>query len=58
MAIPLPLDATVLLQLGSAAGSLWFLKQAITDDQRIDAFEGAMALLMQSLVLIILLSRF
>jgi cation:H+ antiporter len=56
MIIPLPLDAAVLLQFATAAGSLWFLKTAITDDQRIDAFEGAMVLLMQTLVFIILLS--
>ena len=56
MIIPIPLDAAILLQFATAAGSLWFLKTAITDDQRIDAFEGAMVLLMQTLVFIILLS--
>jgi cation:H+ antiporter len=53
--LPLPLDAAVLLQFATAAGSLWFLKRAMTDDQRVDIFEGAMILLMQAFVFILVL---
>ncbi|MFW9830543.1 MAG: hypothetical protein ACFFD8_02035, partial [Candidatus Thorarchaeota archaeon] len=51
----LPLDIAVLLQLATAAGSLWFLKKALTDDQKVDIFEGTMILLMQAFVFIIVL---
>lgn len=54
--LPLPLDARVLLQLATAAGSLWFLKRAMTDDRRIDIYEGAMILLLQAFVFIIILT--
>jgi cation:H+ antiporter len=54
--LPLPLDAAVLLQLATAAGSLWFLKRAMTDDKKVDIFEGAMILLMQVFVFIIVLT--
>jgi cation:H+ antiporter len=55
MFLPLPLDAAVLLQFATAAGSLWFLKRALTDDQKVDIFEGAMILLMQTFVFILVL---
>ncbi|MHA2406292.1 MAG: potassium channel family protein [Candidatus Hermodarchaeia archaeon] len=42
----------------TAAGSLWFLTSAVTDDQRVDIFEGAMILLMQAFVFIIILTPF
>lgn len=51
----LPLDIAVLLQFATAAGSLWFLKRAMTDDHKVDIFEGAMILLMQTFVFIIVL---
>lgn len=51
----IPLDVPVLLQFAAAAGSLWFLKRALTDDQRVDIYEGAMILLMQVFVFIIVL---
>ena len=54
--LPLMLNAAVLLQFATAAGSLWFLKRAMTDDQKVDIFEGAMILLMQIFVFIIVLS--
>lgn len=54
--LPLPLDARVLLQLATAAGSLWFLLRAMTDDRRIDIYEGAMILLLQVFVFIIILT--
>ena len=53
--LPLPLTAAVLLQFATAAGSLWFLIRAMTDDQRVDIFEGAMILLMQMFVFVIVL---
>ena len=52
----LPLSAAVLLQFVTAAGSLWFLKRAMTDDQRVDIFEGAMILLMQAFVFVLILT--
>lgn len=53
--LPLPLTAAVLLQFVTAAGSLWFLKRAMTDDHKVDIFEGAMILLMQMFVFVIIL---
>ena len=53
--LPLPLTAAVLLQFATAAGSLWFLIRAMTDDQRVDIFEGAMIILMQMFVFVIVL---
>jgi len=53
--LPLPLDAAVLLQFATAAGSLWFLKRALMDDQKVDIYEGAMILLMQAFVFILVL---
>jgi cation:H+ antiporter len=55
MFLPLPLDAAVLLQFATAAGSLWFLKSALTDDQKVDVYEGAMIILMQAFVFILVL---
>jgi cation:H+ antiporter len=54
--LPLPLDARVILQLATAAGSLWFLLRAMTDDRRIDIYEGTMILLLQAFVFIIILT--
>ena len=54
--LPLPLNVEVLLQFAIAAGSLWFLKSAMTDDQRVDLFEGAMVLLMQCFVFVLALT--
>ncbi|MFX1562255.1 MAG: hypothetical protein ACFFDP_02990, partial [Promethearchaeota archaeon] len=54
--LPLPLDARVLIQLATAAGSLWFLIRAMTDDRRIDIYEGTMILLLQAFVFIIILT--
>ena len=53
--LPLPLDVAVLLQFATAAGSLWFLKRALTDDQKVDIYEGAMILLMQIFVFVLVL---
>lgn len=53
--LPLPLTAAILLQFATAAGSLWFLIRAMTDDQKVDIFEGAMILLMQMFVFVIVL---
>ena len=53
--LPLPLTAAVLLQFATAAGSLWFLIRAMTDDHKVDIFEGAMILLMQTFVFVIVL---
>lgn len=53
--LPLPLDAAVLLQFATAAGSLWFLIRAMADDEKVDIFEGAMILLMQAFVFILVL---
>ncbi|MFX1318577.1 MAG: hypothetical protein ACFE9D_11165 [Promethearchaeota archaeon] len=55
MFLPLPLDVAVLLQFATAAGSLWFLKRALTDDQKVDIYEGAMIILMQMFVFILVL---
>lgn len=55
MFLPLPLDAAVLLQFATAAGSLWFLIRALNDDQKVDIFEGIMIILMQAFVFILVL---
>jgi cation:H+ antiporter len=53
--VPIPLDTYVLFQIVVIAGSLWFLKRAITDDHRLDFFEGAMIILLQAYVFILFL---
>lgn len=54
--VPIPLDHYVLFQIVVIAGSLWFLKRAITDDHKLDFFEGAMIVLLQAYVFVLLLS--
>ena len=54
--VPIPLDRYVLFQIVVIAGSLWFLKQNITDDNKLDLFEGLMIILLQTYVFILLLT--
>ncbi|MFW9871086.1 MAG: hypothetical protein ACFFEL_15760 [Candidatus Thorarchaeota archaeon] len=54
--VPIPLDRYVLFQIMVIAGSLWFLKQAITDDHKLDFFEGAMIILLQAYVFVLLIA--
>ncbi|MGY5876048.1 MAG: hypothetical protein RTU30_09900, partial [Candidatus Thorarchaeota archaeon] len=54
--VPIPLDRYVLFQIVVIAGSLWFLKRAITDDHKLDFFEGAMIILLQAYVFVLLLT--
>ncbi len=56
MFVPIPLDRYVLFQIMVIAGSLWFLKQAITDDHKLDFFEGAMIILLQAYVFVLLIA--
>lgn len=56
MFVLIPLDRYVLFQIIVIAGSLWFLKRAITDDQKLDLFEGAMIILLQVYVFILLIA--
>ncbi|MHA2080814.1 MAG: hypothetical protein ACW99H_06690 [Candidatus Thorarchaeota archaeon] len=56
MFVPIPLDSYVLFQIMVIAGSLWFLKRAITDDHNLDFFEGAMIILLQMYVFILLIA--
>ena len=53
--VPIPLDRYVLFQIVVIAGSLWFLKCAITDDHRLDTFEGLMIILLQAYVFTLLI---
>ncbi|MCF2136254.1 MAG: hypothetical protein K9W43_03355 [Candidatus Thorarchaeota archaeon] len=53
--VPIPLDRYVMFQIVAIAGSLWFLKRAITDDHKLDLFEGAMIVLLQAYVFILLI---
>jgi hypothetical protein len=53
--VPIPLDRYVLFQIVVIVGSLWFLKRAITDDHRLDTFEGLMIILLQAYVLTLLI---
>lgn len=55
MIVPIPMDRYVLFQVVVIAGSLWFLKRAITDDHKLDFFEGAMIILLQAYVFILLI---
>ena len=55
MFVPIPMDRYVLFQVIVIAGSLWFLKRAITDDHKLDFFEGAMIILLQAYVFILLI---
>ncbi len=56
MFVPIPLDRYVLFQIMVIAGSLWFLKRAITDDHKLDFFEGAMIILLQAYVFVLLIA--
>jgi cation:H+ antiporter len=56
MFVLIPLDRYVLFQIIVIAGSLWFLKRAITDDHKLDLFEGAMIVLLQVYVFILLIA--
>ncbi|MBD3406434.1 MAG: hypothetical protein GF411_10010 [Candidatus Lokiarchaeota archaeon] len=53
--VPIPMNRYVLFQLIVIAGSLWFLKRAITDDHHLDLFEGAMIILLQAYVFALLI---
>jgi cation:H+ antiporter len=55
MLVPIPLDRYVLFQIVVIAGSLWFLKRAIADDHKLDFFEGAMIILLQAYVFVLLI---
>lgn len=56
MFVPIPLDRYVLFQIMVIAGSLWFLKRAIADDHKLDFFEGAMIILLQAYVFVLLIA--
>ncbi|MCG3260208.1 MAG: hypothetical protein H7644_10700 [Candidatus Heimdallarchaeota archaeon] len=51
--VSITLHPFILIQLGSIAGTLWFVKRCIQDG-RFDTFEGIMIILLQTLVFIIL----
>ena len=51
--VSITLHPFVLIQLGSIAGTLWFVKRCIHDG-RFDTFEGIMIIVLQTLVFIIL----
>ncbi|MFW9919391.1 MAG: hypothetical protein ACFFED_07315 [Candidatus Thorarchaeota archaeon] len=54
--VPIPLDRYVLFQIVVIAGSLWFLKRNITDDNKLDLFEGMMIILLQAYVFVLLIT--
>ncbi|MHA1924824.1 MAG: hypothetical protein ACXABV_04070 [Candidatus Thorarchaeota archaeon] len=53
--VPIPMNRYVLFQIVVIAGSLWFLKRAITDDNKLDTFEGMMIILLQAYVFALLI---
>ncbi|MFX1368081.1 MAG: sodium:calcium antiporter [Promethearchaeota archaeon] len=53
--VPIPMNRYVMFQIIVIAGSLWFLKQAITDDHKLDTFEGLMIILLQAYVFSLLI---
>lgn len=53
--VPIPLDRYVLFQIVVIAGSLWFLKRNLTDDNKLDLFEGMMIILLQAYVFVLLI---
>ena len=53
--VPIPMNRYVLFQIVVIAGSLWFLKRAITDDHKLDMFEGLMIILLQAYVFALLI---
>lgn len=55
MIAPIPLDRYVLFQIVVIAGCLWFVKRAITDDEKLDMFEGMMIILLQVFVFLLML---
>ncbi|TFG27731.1 hypothetical protein EU527_18220 [Candidatus Thorarchaeota archaeon] len=56
MFVLIPFDRYVLFQIIVIAGSLWFLKRAITDDHKLDIFEGLMIILLQIYVFVLLIA--
>ncbi|NHJ13301.1 MAG: hypothetical protein EAX95_06465 [Candidatus Thorarchaeota archaeon] len=53
--VPIPMNRYVLFQIIVLAGSLWFLKRALTDDNKLDTFEGLMIMLLQAYVFSLLI---
>ncbi|MFX0107535.1 MAG: hypothetical protein ACFE7R_04560 [Candidatus Hodarchaeota archaeon] len=53
--VPIPMNRYVLFQIVVIAGSLWFLKRTITDDNKLDTFEGMMIILLQAYVFSLLI---
>jgi len=53
--VPIPLDRYVLFQIVVLAGSLWFLKRNLTDDKKLDMFEGLMIILLQAYVFLLII---
>ncbi len=51
---PIPLDGYVLFQLASIAASLWIVKKAIMDDNRLTVDEGIFILILQVLLFVML----
>ncbi|GEM_PF-615493 len=55
MIVPMPINLFTLFQIAIAAATMWFLKRAIMDDEKIDFFEGLMIALIQGFVFILML---
>ncbi len=53
--VPIPMNRYVLFQIVVIAGSLWFLARAISDDNKLDTFEGMMIILLQAYVFALLI---
>lgn len=54
--VPIPLSRYVLFQIIVIAGSLWFFKSAVTDDNELDTFEGMMIILLQVYMFVLLIT--
>ncbi|MCS7385110.1 MAG: hypothetical protein NDF55_00025 [archaeon GB-1867-005] len=52
--VPLPIDGYIMFQLISIASSLWIVKKAIIDDQKLTLDEGVFILILQVMLFIML----
>ena len=53
--VPIPINLYTLFQFAVAAGAIWLLARAITDDGKIDLYEGFSIMLIQSFVFSLML---
>ena len=56
--LPIPLSKYIIYELITVGLGLWFLRMAISDDKRLDPYEGIMLFLLQAFALLLSLEGF